>query len=177
MSYNSPHAALAHSVQATINGLGLSGIATDSIRVRKVPHAADFTSTTPTPTGLHAYPGILVIYSDKERDLAGVNDRDDIGYPLAVVFVSKDVNSAGVSDPEANDDLYLTWRQKISDIFRNQPYTISNYAVVSPLTFQTCNLEYGPIVDWGRWQKDQVFVGAMTLVFVLRKYRGSSPLN
>jgi hypothetical protein len=179
-TFNSPHAALAHSVQATIVDLiggRLNGVVADSVRVRKVPMATDFSGQDPLPSGMHAYPGILIVYGDKERDLGGVNDRDDIGYPLTVVFAAKDVDSAGRSDVEDNDDVYLAWRQVIGDEFRNQPYTVTNYATANPLTFQTCLLEYGPIVDWSRWQKDQIFVGAFTLVFVLRKYRGASPLN
>lgn len=179
-TYNSPHAALAHSVQAAIVGLlgtRISGIVADSVRVRKVPYAADFTSQTPTPTGLHAYPGILIIYGDKEADLGGLNNRDDISYPLTIVFAAKDTNSAGVSDPEANDDLYLGWRQTISDVFRHQPYAVTGtyYApggTPTTITFDTCFVEYGPIVDWSRWQKDQIFVGAMTLRFTLRRSRG-----
>jgi hypothetical protein len=174
--YNSPHAALAHSVQATIVGLlgtRITGVAADSVRVRKVPYADDFTSKTPTPTGLHAYPGVLIIYADKEADLGGLNNRDDISYPLTIVFAAKDVNSSGISDPEANDDLYLGWRQTISDVFRHQPYAVTDtYYTGGTITFDTCFVEYGPIVDWPRWQKDQIFVGAMTLRFTLRRPRG-----
>lgn len=181
--YNSPHAALAHAVQATIVGLigtRITGVVADSVRVRKVPYAVDFTSATPLASGLHAYPGILVVYGDKERDLAGqgVQNRDDIGYPLTIVFAAKDVTAQGTSDVEDSDDLYLSWRQTISDVFRNQPYAVGNYAFGGgAISFQTCQVEYGPIVDWGRWQKDQIFVGALTLVFVLRKFRGVAPLN
>jgi hypothetical protein len=185
MPYQSPHAALAHAVQSTIVGLiggRITGVAADSVRVRKVPYAVDFSGATPLAAGLHAYPGILVVYGDKERDLAGQGacplNRDDIGYPLAIVFAAKDVNAQGVSDVEDNDDLYLSWRQAISDTFRNEPYAVGNYAFGGgAISFQTCNVEYGPIVDWARWQKDQIFVGAMTLVFVLRKSRGVNPLN
>ncbi|HEV3343009.1 MAG TPA: hypothetical protein VG125_21725 [Pirellulales bacterium] len=175
---NSPHAALAHSVQATIVGLTtggsprISGVVSDSIRVRKVPYAGDFTSQAGPPTGLHALPGILIIYADKEADLGGLNNRDDISYPLTIVFAAKDVNSAGISDPEANDDLYLGWRQTISDVFRHQPYAVSTTYINPAITFDTCFVEYGPIVDWSRWQKDQVFVGALTLRFTLRRARG-----
>lgn len=179
-AYESPHAAVAHSVQQTIIGLigtKITGVAADSVRVRKVPSAVDFSGDDPLPAGMHAYPGILIVYGDKERDLAGVNDRDDVGFPLAVVFAAKDVDSRGVSDLEDNDDEYLTWRKVISDTFRNQPYTITNYTVTNPLTFQTCQIEYGPIVDWSRWQRDQVFAGSFNLIFVLRKGRGLNPAN
>ena len=179
-SYNCPHAAVAHSVQSTILGLlgtRITGVVADSVRVRKVPYGVDFSSAMPLAAGLHAYPAILAVYGDKERDLAGVCDRDDIGYPVTVVFAAKDVTAQGTSDVEGNDDMYLSWRQAVSDVFRNEPYTITNYARLNPVTFQTCQLEYGPTVDWGRWQKDQIFVGAMTLVFVLRKFRGVNPLN
>lgn len=173
--YSSPHAALAHSVQAAIVGMignQITGVAADSVRVRKVPYAQDFAA----PIDAHALPGILIVYFDRERDQGGVNDRDDIGFPILVVFVAKDVDAAGRSDTEDNDDTYLTWRQAISDMFRNQPYQITNYAK-GAVTFQTCELEYGPIVDWSRWQKDQLFVGSFTLVFTLRKARGANPFN
>ncbi|HEV8061538.1 MAG TPA: hypothetical protein VGP68_16785 [Gemmataceae bacterium] len=146
----------------------------DSVRVRKVPYGVDFASVP--VTGQHAYPAILVIYS-QERDAGGVNDRDDIAYPVTIVFAAVDKTAAGVVDPEGNDDLYLSWRQAISDELRHQPYTVTNYARLNPLTFYTCRMEYGPVVDWPRWQKDQIFVGTFTLVFVLRKYRGPNPLN
>src|SRR5215469_15397468 len=154
MSYNSPHAALAHSVQATIVGLlgtRITGIVSDSVRVRKVPYAADFASAR--ATGQHALPGILIIYADREQDLGGLNNRDDLSYPLTIVFATKDVNAQGVSDPEANDDLYLGWRQTISDVFRHQPYAVSTTYITPAITFDTCFVEYGPIVDWSRWQK------------------------
>lgn len=179
-TYNSPHAAVAHSVQQTIIGLigtKITGVAADSVRVRKVPSAVDFSGDNPLPAGKHAYPGILIVYGDRERDLAGVNDRDDIGFPLAVVFAAKDVDSRGVSDLEDNDDQYLTWRKVISDVLRNQSYTITNYTGANPLTFQTCEIEYEPTVSWERWQKDQIFAGSFTLVFVLRKGRGRNPAN
>jgi hypothetical protein len=171
-TYNSPHAALAHSVQATIIGLlgtRITGVVSDSVRVRKIPYGVDFASV-PVP-GQHALPGILIVYSDKEADLGGLNNRDDLSYPLTIVFAAKDVTSQGVCDPEGNDDLYVGWRQTISDVLRHRPYAVSNYAP-GTITFDTCFIEYGPIVDWARWQKDQIFVGAMTLRFTLRRSRG-----
>lgn len=177
-TYNSPHAALAHSVQATIIGLlgtRITGIVSDSVRVRKIPYGSDFASSP--ATGQHALPGILIVYSDREQDAGTFSDRDDIGYPVTIVFATKDTTAAGIVDPEGNDDLYLSWRQAISDVLRNRPYTITNYPRCNPTTFQECRLEYGPIVDWSRWQKDQIFVGAFTLRFILRKQRGVNPLN
>lgn len=175
MSYNSPHAALAHAVQATIVALiggRLTGLVADSVRVRKAPWGADFTSQSPLPSGMHAYPCLLIVYGDKERDFGGGNRYDDVGYPLTIVFVAIDKNAQGVVEPEANDDTYLTWRQTISDVFRNQPYNVGTAFITPGITFETCTIEYGPIVDWSRWQKDQLFAGSFTLVFRLRKGRG-----
>lgn len=175
-NYNSPHAAVAHSVQASILGLigtKITGIVADSVRVRKVPFLNDFTA----PNAAHALPGILIVYGDKERDLAGVNDRDDIGFPVRIGFIKKGADSQGRTDFESDDDVSLTWRKVISDYFRNQPYTITNYTVVNPLVFQTCTIEYESIFNAPRGQQDQLFVGAFTLIFVLRKFRGSNPAN
>lgn len=177
-TYNSPHAAAAHAVQTKIVsllGTKIVGVVADSVRCRKVPGAVDYASAV--QAGMHQYPGILVVYGDKERDFGGLNDRDDIGYPVLVVFASKDVDGQGRCDLENNDDQYLTWRKVVDDTFRNQPFSVTNYAPLNPLQFQTCMMERGPIVDWARWQKDQIFVGAMTLVFVLRKQRGANPGN
>lgn len=170
-TFNCPHAALAHSVQTKIQsllGTRLTGIVADSVIVRLAPYGQDFTA----PLNLHAMPGILIVYGDRERDLGGVNARDDIGYPLLIGFLVKSVTTAGVVDFESQDDAYLTWRQTVSDLFRSQQFTIDNYVGQNPLTFPYCDIDYGPIVDWRRLQRDQMIVGSFTLTFRLRKARG-----
>jgi hypothetical protein len=170
--YASPHAALAHAVQAKIQsliGTRLTGIVADSVRVRLAPYGQDFTA----PLNLHAMPGILIVYKT-EKDMGGPNARDDIGYPLLVGFLVKNITAAGLVDFEAGDDTYLTWRQTISDVFRNQKFTITNYTGQNPLTFPICEIDYGgeSIVDPRRLQRDQMIVGSFTLTFRVRKSRG-----
>ena len=75
---------------ATLNIIG-----DDEIRVRATPS-----------DGAHMYPGITV-HPTTEVEYAGTNERDDIGYGIAVTFIANDDNDV------TEDDLLGDWRQKV----------------------------------------------------------------
>jgi hypothetical protein len=142
-------------VQSQIQGLNLSGISADSIIVRKLPWARDFTQ------GRISYPGIVISpYGVETMSLAeGTNLRDDVGYPVIVSILAADNQ-----DQVNNLGTYLLWREKLARYFRNQPLATVNEVY-------TCRIEPQPIVLPAAFQ-DLVFVSAMCLRFISREQRG-----
>lgn len=144
--------------QARIQGLSLSGIASASIRVQKVPVAsADLWGATKT----YAFPGIILspLGTERMNPMAGTNVRDDVGYPVVVSIFDADNQSV-----TANHNKYLLWRQKIARAFRNQ-----RLPGVSEIIYAT--VETGPILDPAQWMQNR-FHSAMTLRFTSREIRG-----
>lgn len=169
-TFNSPHAALAHSVQAnliSLIGTRITGIVSDSIRVRMVPYGNDFLGSNPA----HELPGIIVTYV-QERGLDGTNVRDDIGYPIRIVFFTRTTDAQNRLDLETQDDISLTWRQTVSDVFRMQGLNVTNYAPQNPLTFYLADIDYEPQFNWPVQANQQLAVGSVKLSFRLRKVRG-----
>lgn len=62
-----------------------------------------------------ALPGIVISPVGNEQQLGGLNDLDDIGYPVFVSIVAADNQ-----DLTTNLDVYLVWRQRIAAALRHQ---------------------------------------------------------
>ena len=78
----------------------------------------------------HWYPGIS-LSRVKEKEFAGTNLTDDIGFGIQVTFV---VDNHG--DP-TEDDVFAEWRQLIRTAFIHQR--------VNVVGVQTCLIEPGPV--------------------------------
>lgn len=95
-------------VKDTIDGLTLDGI--DSTRTLAAWWPKILKNMTPQP------PAILVApFASEDYPNIGVNDEDDVGYPVIVVMVDKLNN-----DSAANMTRDLLWREQISRVFRFQ---------------------------------------------------------
>ena len=95
-------------VKETIDGLTLSGITTAKAVAEWYPKI--LREMTPQP------PAILVApFASEDYPNTGVNDEDDVGYPVIVVIVDA-INAQ--SSTSMNRD--LLWREQISRVFRFQ---------------------------------------------------------
>ncbi len=89
----STQSSILSAIKTLIDGLSLSGV--DECQVRCSPS-----------DGEHFFPGITVSPTT-ETEERGTNERDDIGYGIAITMVAND--DADVTE----DDLVGTWRQTI----------------------------------------------------------------
>lgn len=95
-------------VKDTIDGLALDGIASANVVAEWWPKILK--NMTPRP------PAVLIApFASEDYPNTGVNDQDDVGYPVIVVMVDK-LNS----ESAANMTRDLLWREQISRVFRFQ---------------------------------------------------------
>ena len=87
-------------VQDIIKALALEDIPEDEVRVRKLPHDGEV-----------YYRGIT-IHPVEERSIHGTNEREDVGYGIAVTMVQNNDD-----DMVRNLDRMLTWREAIRKKF------------------------------------------------------------
>jgi len=185
-AYLSVHKALAAAVQATIQGmLGTSivGISPASVHVRKVPYLGDVSAVNPLPsTDEYALPAIVICYFDVEEIVPteGSNVRDDIGYPISVVFLNEN-ESANVPE-EANDDPFLRWREVVIAKFNHLRGfgTTPGYGGYLTVTangnsysFHDCRVKPGTIFDYEKLAKKKLDFGWLKLSFILRRMGGT----
>lgn len=140
-------------VQADIRSLSLEGINDASVHVVKVFNQIEEV--------IPELPGVLVLPIDSESVArnAGTNNRDDVGYPVAVGMFAAD------SDSQAADfDRNLLWRERIRKKFVNQ--RLSNVSSV-----YTCLIEPRQIVDPFRWLSRNLWVSTLVLRFMSRESR------
>lgn len=122
----------------------LSIVGADEVRVRTAPS-----------DGAHWFPGIT-IYPTTERELPGTNQRDDIGYGIAITFVAND--DADVTE----DDLLGDWRQKVRKKLIHQKLTGIDGC---------CTVLWEP----GTYEKDNkrnLAISTMLLRVIVRETRG-----
>lgn len=170
--YQSAHKALAESVAATIRGMigtSIVGLASASVRVRKTAYLLDFTSQNPLPNNYsYQYPAIIVCYFDREQENAdkGTNDRDEMIYPLTIVFAQETQSAATPS--ESNDDQFLRWREAVERTFTHLrgtgPITVASSGVST--TFFNATLLGGMIVDPEGSMQKKIDVGWMKFGFI-----------
>lgn len=150
-------------IQQMITDGYLTGLATTSVKVRKVPSGRDFSTKSPLPSGMTAYPAVFISPGPRETIDEATNLSDDYGYPVLVVI--SDVDN---QDLDSNHDTYLMWRQRIISKFVAKQTVCTDPSV----TYFDCFCEPGPIVDWNRFMGDGVFVGSFVLRFKTRKRHG-----
>lgn len=176
-TFTSVHAALAAQVQSMIQGmLGTSiiGPTPQSVRVRKTGYLADYSGQNPLPAN-YAYqlPGIVICYFDVEDidPALGTNARDEIGYPITIVFAREGQSANTFS--EDSDDLFLTWRQAVERTFTNLRGVANNKITVTAgglnYTFHKCFPRGGLIYDPDR-QSKKIDLGWIRFSF--RLWRG-----
>ena len=144
-------------VFARVQSLGLGGIAAESIVLREVPWARDFTQ------GVLDLPGIVITPEGAESASisAGTNRRDDIGYPILVTLLAAD-NEQSVDNLRA----VLRWREVIARAFRQQRLSDVDEVIA-------CQVENRPVIGAEAYQKGML-QSALLLRFISREPRRSS---
>lgn len=96
-------------VLARLQGMTFAGLNTANFTRRKLPWNRKLTSG-------EAKPGAFITPAPERQDSrAGTNQRDDIGYGVAIVVVR-----VSNEDLTSNEGATLLWRQQINMAFRNQ---------------------------------------------------------
>lgn len=138
-------------VQADIRSLNLADIDAGNIQVIKV--FSNVEERLPT------LPGVLIAPLDGEsiNRGGGTNNRDDVGYPIAVGMFAADSDSQ-----TENYDRNLLWRERIRRKFVNQ--RLSGVPSV-----YTCVAEPRQIVDPQRWLSRNLWMSTLVLRFLSRE--------
>jgi hypothetical protein len=140
------HDQICDAVVARITLLALDGI--EQVERHKIPSRQRLT-----------LPCCLVTSFNKaETMLGGTNERDDLGYPAYVLFVSR------MPEDLADEGRVMLWRQEVSRAFRSQ--RLPGVAEVL-----TCEIEPDPVFEWDEKAYEYQF-SAMTLRFHTREVRG-----
>ena len=148
---DSVHKQVIDAFVAKAKTLSLAGLGNDQIR-----EAWDVTPEQLTGMKL---PALLFSPAGNEEDLGGTNERDDIGYPVAALFLDRHP----VTDP-SNMDKALLWRQKVRRAFIQQ--RLSGVSSVYIVRYRS-----GPVVVQvpGAYQ---LLTQPLTFVAVSREARG-----
>jgi len=143
--------------RSTIRLLGLSGLANDSVVIRKLPLerivrgseaiAMPAVLLTPRPEIINPY--------------AGTNVKDDIGYGVLVSILAEDNQEPTLA---ANLEKYLSWRRSIISAFRNQ-------RLAGVPSVYTCHVEPGEVISPPAWLAN-LYVSGLVLRFIAREARG-----
>ena len=138
-------------VRSRSQTLALSGVANQSVVVRKVPDDKNITK-----------PAVVIAPLGRETlDPAdGTNNRDDVGYPVLVALLDGDNQN-----PTSNHGRNLLWREKIRRAFHNQRLPGVDAII-------TTFVEPLPVTDAAAWFERNTFVTAMLLRFISREPRG-----
>lgn len=177
-TYSSVHAALAAQVQTIIQGLlgtSIVGISSTSVRVRKTAYMGDFSARNPLPSNFsYSLPGIVLCYFDVEEVADATNARDEIGYPITIVFAQESQSAATPS--EANADQFLRWREAVERTFthlRGCPNQLIN-VTANGLNYQfyDCRMTGGMIIDPDASTNKKLDIG--WLKFSFRTWRGKN---
>src|SRR3990172_745649 len=170
----STYYAIMQKVQIDIQELSLVDIDSANIQLAKVQSERE--------TIFPGLPGILVLPLGQETmpATAGTNERDDIGYPVAIVMFDIDRQDTGTGlpadalpgtqDQEFRFDRKLQWRERIRKKFINQRLDISSY--VSGASIHNCLVEPGTVVDADDWLKDNIWTSVLVCRFLSRETRG-----
>ena len=127
-------------IETALINLGLTGLDTTRIKVRRLPH-----------DGEHYFPGVT-IHPTQERYFDGTNMREDIGYGCSLTMVQNNNNNSA--------DLLnrvLQWRETI------RQYFVENDTLGSGTTIFTLKVEHGDVFTWDGMIKDNYDVSVLTI--------------
>lgn len=102
---------------------------------------------------------LLTSFAKAEQYRGGTNQRDDIGYPVYVLFLSR--NPEDFSD----EGRVMLWRQQVSRAFRNQ------HLPGVPEHLGECEVEPDPVIEVDERAYEYQF-SALTLRHFAREPRG-----
>lgn len=122
------------------------------------------------------FPGMLVLHVGSERVREGTNERDDIGYPVAVILFDADrgdgtgkPNTTGTQDQSLYHAKRLEWRETIRRTLRHKSLTLRNNGA----PFCVYDVECLPqeIVVPRKWLQNNLWVSAQVFVIWARETR------
>lgn len=172
MAYSGIHYGLKLAIQTKvltlISGGKLAGIASGSVRVRRMPSFAGF--VPPGGGGDLVYPGLIISYIDRERIVEASNKETDRGYPVLLTIAEYDpsiVSAREVAENDVADDRIAVWRNDLIDNFVTVGITSTDPAA----EFHKCEIEPGPVIDWGKLATDKILLSSMVLRYTSRRQR------
>ena len=150
---DSTYKTILDAVQSEIRGLTLTGIASTSVVVHKMP--ADREKTLP------ALPGIVIAPVSRKAipSTAGTTLKDEITYPVLVAALQ-----VGNQDQAANMDRFMNWMELITSHFIHQRLTGAS-------TVCTTTIDPQDAFDSVAWDKN-IDASGMLLKFLSRETRG-----
>jgi hypothetical protein len=165
--------AILTAVHEAVQSISFNPIANENIQVVKVLNERE--------TVLPGLPGILILPFGAENitATAGTNERDDIGYPVAIVAFDQDRQQSRTGEPAdaqegTQDQTYnfnnrLLWRQKIRKQFINQRLSLSGVNT----EVNRCTVEPWDVVRAEDWLTSNIWVSGMVFRFWTRETRGN----
>lgn len=156
-----------------IRGLRLTGVGSDSVIMLEQPLVDRYfdngdgsakNTTPPLP-----FPGVIVWPWQQEayNPAEGTNLRDEIGYPVAVSFVERGSGRTGDSamvHDRAAIKRHMVWREQVSRRFR-----FASWPEIPEI--EESNVSPNLYAIPSLYQKNDIFHGAMVIVFASRETR------
>jgi len=147
-------------VQQDIKDLELDGIGPDKIQVADI-NLGDENQRPGTP-------GVLIFPPPQgtETTRPGVNQKDDIGYPVTVGMFDAGENAASFDTERRDRNLF--WRQRIRQKFLHQRLSVD---VIGNADVYTCEFQANPIIDFAKMAQRCLWASGFTLRFWSREGR------
>lgn len=150
-SVASLHDRILDAVVTRIQGLSLSGVSSANIVKRWVPQFVPEITTLPA---------IFVSPIGSEGEVGGLNNRDDIGFPVLVVIIA--ASNQNNTDYTSRNTL---WRERIQSALRHQFLSgVSEVIDCVPL--------FGTVFDPSFWLSEDLHWSPMAFRFMTRTARG-----
>ncbi|QDT41065.1 hypothetical protein Pan241w_11240 [Gimesia alba] len=143
-----------NAVQSTLQELSLTGLPDSQVLIKTIPQ----------DTQDLALPCVFVCPAAAEQFTpgGGTNQRDEVIYPVMIAYLKGGDQDSGNDTARQS---YLSSRQKISDVFRNQ--RLSGVAESVNVTTKFYN-----VVDENAWFNHMLYVGGILLNITVWQPRG-----
>lgn len=155
-------------VQETLRSAFASEFDTTNIKLAKVDPERE--------SKFPGFPGMLVMHVGAERVRPGTNERDDVGYPVAVILFDRDrgdgtgtPGTTGTQDQVLYHAKRLEWRETIRRTLRSKPQTVR--ANGGPACCYHVECIPQEIVVPRKWLADNLWVSAQLFVVWNRETR------
>lgn len=152
-------------IQSLIANSKLDGIASDSVRVRKVPIGLNL-KTNPGPGEVQA-PAIVICPFGRTYEQIN-NFHDEIGYRVGIATVAAD--NQDLEGDEYTLEQHLGWLETIEDQFRTRRLLVST--LVTPADCVGCRIDAALSYQFSQFVANWA-AGSTVLTFFHRKARGN----
>ncbi len=155
-------------VQTVLQTAFADEFATTSIKLAKVDPERE--------AKFPGFPGMLIMHVGSERVREGTNERDDIGYPIAVILFDVDrgdgtgtPNTTGTQDQVLYHAKRLEWRETIRRSLRHKSAALR--AAGGPVCAYDVECLPQEIVVPRKWTVNNMWVSAQLFVIWARETR------